>query len=128
MDFSSSPPPPLELGATPEHYKPILSSYRYTQNAAVDSFNGKLDLGGINRFATFALTDDRVTGIELCTITPEDTFCGVPLKYRFKKFQKALLKAGLTSRYEDSGIYLNELPVSFFIEGGKPASIYWTEE
>lgn len=69
-----------------------------------------------------------MTGIEICEIEKGDTFCGISMRQRPKRFQKSLAEAGFDSTIENSGLNLMDYPVGFFIEGGWIASICWEQE
>jgi len=82
-------------------------------------------IDGEPRFVKFSLDGGIVTEIEICEISETDTFVGISMSQRPKKFQKLLAQAGIKSAIDIDGIDLEDYPVSFFIEGGKLASICW---
>lgn len=128
MEFNEEPFEPLQLGVPPEYYDGVLKEYEYDRESIWPRLSGEVEVDGKYRFTKFSVRDDIVVGIEICEIGREDTFCGVPMRERPKKFQKLLAAAGLDSRIEYSGINLVEYPVGFFIEGGRIASINWERD
>ncbi|MGV0869067.1 hypothetical protein [Corynebacterium kalidii] len=63
--------------------------------------------------------------VELSTLLPGDTLCGVDLSSTPIKVQKDLHRAGYTSTLEDSGVSLDDHPVSMYIFEDEIATICW---
>ncbi|MEJ4113160.1 hypothetical protein ACGE24_06470 [Corynebacterium kroppenstedtii] len=125
MNFGITPISPLQIGVTAESYANILKDYKYNPESAWPSLSGKIKIDEKYRLVTFSLSDGIVTGIEICEIEKEDSFCGISMRNRPKKFQKLLAKAGFNSNIDYSGLDLTDHPVGFFIAGGWIASICW---
>ena len=127
MDFTTHPFSPLKLNVPPEYYKDVLKNYMYDPDSIWPRLRGDIEIDGRGRFTKFGLTEGLVTGIEICEIEKDDTFCGVSMHQRPKKFQKLLAELGSESTIRDGGLYLTDHPVGFFIEGGQIASICWEQ-
>lgn len=125
MDFTTHPVSPLKLNVPPEYYKDVLKNYKYNPDSIWPILSGDVQIDEKNRFVKFGLTEGLVTDIEICEIEKDDTFCGISMRQRPKKFQKLLAEAEFDSRIEDGGLNLTDHPVGFFIEGGRIASICW---
>lgn len=128
MDFAIKPFEPLKLGVPAEYYEDILKGYDYSPDSIWPRLRGEVRIDGKYRFAKFGLTEGIVTGIEICEIEKDDSFCGISMRQRPKKFQKLLAEAGYDSTIEDDGLDLTDHPIGFFIEGGRIASICWEQD
>ena len=128
MNFDTVPFPPLKIGTKAEDYENILNNYDYDPGSVWPTLSGEVEVDGEYRLVTFSLEGGIVRDVELAEIKKGDTFCGISMRQRPKKFQKLLAKAGFESEIEDDGLNLMNYPVGFFIEGGWIASICWGQE
>ena len=128
MNFYTEPFGPIKLNVEAEYYADILSDYEYDPHSRWPCLSGNIKVNDKFRFVKFSLERGIVVGAEIFDIEEQDTFCGIPMRERPKKFQKLLAEAGLDTRIEYSGIDLVEYPVGFFIEGGRIASINWERD
>ncbi|MBF0581493.1 hypothetical protein [Corynebacterium sp. ED61] len=125
MNFTTEPLEPLRRNVPAEYYRNVLDNYKYKPDSQWPSLHGKITIDGEPRLVKFSLDGGIVTEIEICEISETDTFVGISMSQRPKKFQKLLAQAGIKSAIDIDGIDLEDHPVSFFIEGGKLASICW---
>ncbi|WP_312098484.1 hypothetical protein [Corynebacterium dentalis] len=128
MNFDTVPFPPLQTGIKAEDYANVLNNYEYNPDSVWPSLSGEVKVDGEYRLVTFSLEEGVVRDIELAEIKKGDTFCGISMRQRPKKFQKLLAEAGFDSTIEDGGLNLTDHPIGFFIEGGWIASICWEQD
>ncbi|APM36482.1 hypothetical protein ACQXZL_10955 [Corynebacterium diphtheriae] len=125
MDFLKQPCAPLDFDLSREQIEGMLRGARFIKGSFSTRVVGHLPIDNSFRQVSVAIENETSSSIEIMTLERGDTFCGIPLKQRKIPFQNSLKSADIDFTYDDSGIDLTNAPVSFFIEGGRVASICW---
>lgn len=125
MNFTIDCNLPVSVGKPVDYYRDRVKNLKITGSGAFEGFGGEISIEDEDRYISGSIRDGRVIDIELTWLEPHDTFEGVPVSLRPKKFAKQLTKCGFPSSVDDDGVVLADHPVSMYVEEREVASICW---
>ena len=126
MDFTIRCNLPLPMGKTVKEYEQGLKGFKLFDSADIGSFHAKVAVEGQERFVKGSTCNGLIVDVELIELQPHDTFEGVPVTLRPKKFAKKLTKSGVKASIEDDGVVIEDKSVSMYIEENEVSSICWS--
>jgi hypothetical protein len=125
MDFKIRCNLPLPTGRTVEEYEQGLSGFKLFDSSDIGSFHAKVIVEDQERFIKGSVRNGVIVDVELIDLRPHDTFEGVSVSLRPRKFAKQLTKSGFPASLDDDGVILIDCPVSMYVEEKEVASICW---
>ncbi|WP_291313642.1 hypothetical protein [Corynebacterium sp. UBA2622] len=125
MDFTTTPPAPFKFGARFSDYPALEHSVRSIGDQVIESANGRVPIGEVERYVSLGETDGRIDYISINTLAPEDTFMGVSLSLRPIKFRNELKKLGISSTGAPWDFKLGDSSISFWTEEGEIVALKW---
>ncbi|SES34464.1 hypothetical protein [Corynebacterium cystitidis] len=134
MNFTTTPPQPLEFGRSRDYYEAKINNFYFDAAPWGTSFTGNAEFEGEIHNVGGAFTDDVVTGVSV-TISASDSFEGITVDVPPEQFHEEL-----KTRYPDatvretsydeiiSTIDTGEVTTEIFFTNRKPVTIHWTQK
>lgn len=128
MDFSTTPPSPLDFGRGPQHYESIVGNPLREKLSTCEALDGSINFEEGPRCVSITFVNEQAFEFEIKSIEPGDTFLGVPIPMRATKFRNRLKKKGIATIGDADGIVIPEYGVSFYVFEYEVATICWETE
>lgn len=126
MDFTIRCNLPLPMGKTVKEYEQRLKGFKLFDSVDIGSFHAKVVVEGQERFIKGSVCNGLIVDVELIELQPHDTFEGVSVTLKPKKFSKKLAKSGIKASIEEDGVVIEDKSVSMYVEENEVSSICWS--
>lgn len=121
MDFTIDCNLPIKKGMPEESCIDEIDIYHESKSVVT----GTILIDGVPRIVRIENASGRISALSVSTLSPGDSFEGIPLSETPVKFQKILSSRGFDSDLDIDSLSISGTNVGFYIDDDRFQSVYW---